>query len=214
MFVPSHYREPDSSWMVDIIRGNPLALMMSNGAAGEPPFATHLPVIPDPAMTGDWSERLSEATLLGHMNRDNPQWQALEDGAVVRIAFTGPHAYVSPTLYGVTPAAPTWNFTSVHVRGVVERIPSTEETLEVVKSTVRAFEADFGEGWDMAASIDYFRKIVPGVGAFRIMVRNVDGMFKLSQEQQPEVRDRVRKSFAGRECGRHQETAAYMSRLP
>ncbi|MEW1804031.1 FMN-binding negative transcriptional regulator, partial [Streptomyces virginiae] len=30
------------------------------------------------------------------------------------------HSYVSPTVYEKSPAAPTWDFTSVHVRGVVE----------------------------------------------------------------------------------------------
>ncbi|CAM5330202.1 FMN-binding negative transcriptional regulator [Streptomyces abikoensis] len=214
MFVPSHYREPDGSWMVDIVRGNPLALMMSSGAAGEPPYATHLPATADPGEPAGRSGGLVGATLLGHMNRENPHWEALEDGTAVRLAFTGPHAYVSPVLYGVTPAAPTWNFTSVHVRGTVEKIPAGEETLEVVKATVRAFEADFGDGWDMTTSLDYFRSIVPGVGAFRVRVTGADGMFKLSQEQEPEVRDRVRQEFGRRACGRHRETAAYMQRLP
>ncbi|MGW5863087.1 FMN-binding negative transcriptional regulator [Streptomyces sp. NPDC055239] len=214
MFVPSQYREPDSSWMVDLLRNNPLALMVSNGAVAEAPFATHLPVIPDPAAANEWSADLSGATLLGHMNRANPHWKALETGSAALLTFTGPHAYVSPTVYEVTPAAPTWNFTSVHVRGVVEKIDSTEETLEVVQSTVRAFEADFGADWDMAESLDYFRRIVPGVGAFRLTVSGAEGMFKLSQEQKPEVRDRVQKEFSGRECGRHRETAAFMRQLP
>jgi len=214
MFVPSQYSEPDGSWMVDLLRNNPLALMVSNGAASAAPFATHLPVIPDPDMTGEWSADLSGAVLLGHMNRANPHWRALGDGDISLLSFTGPHAYVSPTVYEVTPAAPTWNFTSVHVRGVVEKIESTEETLEVVQSTVRAFEADFGAAWDMTESLDYFRKIVPAVGAFRLTVSGAEGMFKLSQEQEPEVRDRVQREFSRRECGRHRETAAFMRRLP
>ncbi|MBK6016205.1 FMN-binding negative transcriptional regulator [Streptomyces sp. MBT53] len=214
MFVPSQYSEPDGSWMVDLLRSNPLALMVSNGAASAAPFATHLPVIPDPDRTGEWSADLSGAVLLGHMNRANPHWRALGDGGISLLSFTGPHAYVSPTVYEVTPAAPTWNFTSVHVRGVVEKIDSTEETLEVVQSTVRAFEADFGAAWDMTESLDYFRKIVPAVGAFRLTVSGAEGMFKLSQEQEPEVRDRVQREFSRRECGRHRETAAFMRRLP
>jgi transcriptional regulator len=213
MFVPRQYREPDSSWMVELIHNNPLALLMTNGGA-DGPFATRLPAIPDPLMTGEWSADLSGATLLGHMNRANPQWAALADGSAVLLAFTGPHAYVSPTVYELTPAAPTWDFTAVHVRGVVEKIDSIEETLGVVKSTVRAFEAKFGTGWDMSASIDYFRKIVPAVGAFRVTVAGAKGMFKLSQEQASEVRDRVRQSFEERESGLHHEVAKLMSQLP
>jgi transcriptional regulator len=214
MFVPSYYREPEGSWMVDLIRTNPLALAVINGSADEGPFATHLPVIPDPEMTEDWSDDLSGATLLGHMNRSNPHWAALETGGVVLLVFTGPHGYVSPTVYEVTPAAPTWNFTSVHVHGVVEKIESIEETLGVVQSTVSAFEAEFGAEWDMSESLGYFREIVPAVGAFRVTVSKAEGMFKLSQEQPDEVRARVQHSFSRREHERYRETARLMGRLP
>ncbi|MFF7202184.1 FMN-binding negative transcriptional regulator [Streptomyces sp. NPDC008141] len=218
MFVPRQYREPHRSWMTDVIRNNPMALMTSNGVAdGDSPgapFATHLPVIPNPETGGEWPEDLSGTTLLGHMNRANPHWAALGTGSPVLLVFTGPHAYVSPTVYGTTPAAPTWNFTSVHVHGVMEKLESREETLEVVESTVRAFEGDFGNGWDMSESIGYFHKLAPAVGAFRVRVVRADGMFKLSQEQASEVRERVQRSFADRECGRHQATAKLMSELP
>jgi transcriptional regulator len=198
--------------MVDLIRNNPLALLVTNGAANGP-FATHLPVIPDPRMTGEWSADLSGATLLGHMNRANPHWAAMENQSTVLLTFTGPHAYVSPTVYELTPSAPTWNFTSVHVRGVLEKVDNLEETLGVVQSTVRAFESEFGTGWDMSTSVDYFRKIVPGVGAFRVTVSGATGMFKLSQEQATEVRDRVRRSFERRVSSRHREVAKLMSHL-
>lgn len=214
MFVPSQYREPDESWMVDLIRNNPLALMVTNGSPVDGPFATHLPVIPDPQSNDGLEGGLPGATLLGHMNRANPHWEALESGSAVLLTFTGPHAYVSPTVYEMTPAAPTWNFTSVHIRGVAEKIDSIEDTLDVVRATVRAFEADFGAGWDMTESLGYFRKIVPAVGAFRISVTGADGMFKLSQEQKPDVRARVQQSFGARECTRHRDVAELMSRLP
>ncbi|UFQ18657.1 MULTISPECIES: FMN-binding negative transcriptional regulator [Streptomyces] len=214
MFVPSHYREPDGSWMVDLIRDNPLALAAINGSAEDGPFATHLPVIPDPRTSGEWTDGLTGATLLGHMNRANPHWRTLETGDTILLAFTGPHAYVSPSVYEVTPAAPTWNFTSVHVRGVVQKIDSLEETLDVVRATALAFEGRFGAGWDQSESLDYFRRIVPGVGAFRVTVSRAEGMFKLSQEQPAAVRERVQKSFGGSECTRHRETAELMGRLP
>ncbi|TRV72005.1 FMN-binding negative transcriptional regulator [Streptomyces sp. 130] len=214
MFVPPQYREPDGSWMVDLMRRNPLALCVTNGGAQEGPFATHLPVIRDPDTTGDWADDLAGARLLGHMNLRNPHWGALRDGQSVLLVFTGPHAYVSPTVYEKTPAAPTWDFTAVHVHGTVEKIASSHDVLNVVKSTVRAFERDLGMGWDMTESEEYFHQLLPGVGAFRIAVTGAEGMFKLSQEQQPHVRERVRDAFAQRPCGRHRETAELMARLP
>jgi transcriptional regulator len=217
MFVPPPYREPDSSWLTDLMRGNPLALLVSNGPESEGPFATHLPVLPDPGEGGEWPSDLEGAVLFGHMNRANPHWGALRDGASALLTFTGPHAYVSPSLYGTKPAAPTWDFTSVHVRGTLERIEANEageETLRVVETTARTFESRFGDGWDATGSIGYFREILPGVGAFRFTVSGADGMFKLSQEQKPEIRGRVRESFGGRTCSRHRATAALMEKLP
>lgn len=73
MFVPSNYREPDVSWMVDLMRGNPLALMASNGTPTDGPFATHLPVITDPQWEGLPAGNLADVPLLGHMNRANPR---------------------------------------------------------------------------------------------------------------------------------------------
>ncbi|CAM5563992.1 FMN-binding negative transcriptional regulator [Streptomyces aurantiogriseus] len=213
MFVPRQYREPDPSWMADLVRGNPLALLVTNGSAQGGPFATHLPVIPDPAAVTEWHRGLTGITLLGHMNRKNPHWAALNPAETALLAFTGPHAYISPKVYEKTPAAPTWNFTSVHVRGELRKIEGIEETLEVVQATVRTFEEEFGADWDMTESLDYFRRIVPGVGAFRFTVTGADGMFKLSQEQQPEVRERVRRSFDSRPCSRHRATAELMGRL-
>ncbi|MEU5404381.1 FMN-binding negative transcriptional regulator [Streptomyces sp. NPDC005963] len=211
MYVPNFYRESDtSSRMADLIRDNPLALAVANGSPEKAPFATHLPAIFDPETSDDWSGELPGATLLGHMNRANPHWAALETGGVLLLTFTGPHSYVSPTVYGVTPAAPTWNFTAVHVRGVVEKIDSMEETLNVVQATVSAFEGAFGDGWDMTESLDYFRKIAPAVGAFRLKVTGAEGMFKLSQEQPSEVRERVRESFGQSACTYKRATAGLM----
>jgi transcriptional regulator len=214
MFVPSQYREPDVSWMVDLMRGNPMALLTSNGTPADGPLATHLPVITNPGWEGQPAADLAGMQLLGHMNRANPHWSALENGSVNLLTFSGPHAYVTPTLYKTTPAAPTWNYTAVHVHGVVEKIDTIDETLEVVQATVQAFEGQFGDSWDMSESLKYFRQIVPDVGAFHIRVTKAEGMFKLSQEKNSETRGRVAESFAGRGCTRHAQTADLMSRLP
>jgi len=199
--------------MCDLIRDNPLALAVSNGDDEAGPFATHLPVIPDPdgaPPAGD----LTGSTLLAHMNRANPHWKSLRTGDVILLTFTGPHAYVSPAVYEVTPAAPTWDFTAVHVRGVVEVIDSLDGALALVQATARLFEDRFGAGWDQTESIEYFRKIVPGVGAFRVAVTAAESMFKLSQEQPAEVRERVRRSFGARACTRQRAVADLMDKLP
>ncbi|MGW2817880.1 FMN-binding negative transcriptional regulator [Streptomyces sp. NPDC001415] len=212
MFVPDLYREPEATWMAELVRGYPLAQLSSNGDGGAAPYATHVPVILDPQLK-ELPPELPGITLWGHMNRANPHWAALAEPTPVVVAFRGPHGYVSPAVYETTPAAPTWNFTAVHIRGVLSRIESEEDTLETVQATVRALEGRFGAGWDMSESVDYFRRILPGVGAFRVAVSQADGMFKLSQEQESDARERVRCSFAGQSSGNQREVAAMMGRL-
>lgn len=213
MFVPPIYRAPDASWMVELLSANPLALMTSAGPADGVPYATHLPVIVDPEMTGAWAPDLSGGLLLGHMNRRNPHWASLRDGAPVLLVFTGPHSYVSPTVYRISPAAPTWDFTAVHVRGTVRLLDSFEQTLDVVQATVRALEGVAGTHWNMAGSLGYFRQLAPEVGAFRVEVTGAEGMFKLSQEQPEDVRCRVQEAFACQAGGRTRETGELIERI-
>ncbi|HEX5534482.1 MAG TPA: FMN-binding negative transcriptional regulator [Actinomycetales bacterium] len=212
MFVPPDYRPLDPQWARETVRRYPLAMLITNGA--EAPFATHLPIIPaDSLDEGTGETGLVGVSLLGHMNRLNPHWAALAAGRPGLLVFQGPNAYVSPTVYQTTPAAPTWNFTAVHLHGTPEPIESRDETLHVVKATVTAYERDHGTRWDMTDSIGYFKQIVPGVGAFRFRVTAAEGMFKLSQEKSETIRQAVADSFASATSGCSHAVADTMCRF-
>lgn len=214
MYVPPIYQAANRAWLRQVVRRYPLGLLLTNGP--RTPYATHLPVIFAPgqqeaaAQDPEGLEELAGVMLLGHMNRANPHWDALAEGMSAQLVFTGPHSYVTPTLYETTPAAPTWNFVSVHLQGTLHPFDSFEETLKVVRSTVEAYEKDFGDGWEMDTSLDYFRRIGPAVGAFRFEVESGDGMFKLSQEKEPEVRNRVSARLSDSETGARRELGTFM----
>ncbi|MEE4545552.1 FMN-binding negative transcriptional regulator [Streptomyces sp. V4-01] len=209
MFVPDRYRPQHPGQVLDLVRGNPLALLTVNGDTG--PFATHLPMVPEESTlaAGGGPTGLAGTTFLGHMDRRNPQWAALTADRPALAVFHGPHGYVSPTVYGTVPAAPTWDFTAVHLRGRIERL-APEEVLGVVTETVRIFERDLGTGWDTAGSLDYFASLATGVGAFRLHVTAADAMLKLSQEKDDAVRARVACAFARSAEGGHRALAALM----
>ncbi|MEK0098201.1 FMN-binding negative transcriptional regulator [Streptomyces sp. NPDC056121] len=191
MYVPKGYRPQDPSWAIDAVRSNPLAVLVSSGDGS--PYATHLPVILDTSTldAGTGETGLEGVTFLGHLNRQNPHWNHLASGQRALLIFQGPHSYITPSVYEVSPAAPTWNFVSVHAQGSLEVIDDPAGTLDIIKATVAAYESDFGSDWDMTHSLDYFDELLPGVGAFRLKADSVQGMFKLSQEKTPEVRSRV-----------------------
>ncbi|MCG0283823.1 FMN-binding negative transcriptional regulator [Streptomyces sp. PSAA01] len=213
MFVPDRYRgSPEAA--LAVVAAGPLATLVTEGTPV--PCATHLPVVLPTdveAELADGPGDLRGHRLIGHMNRANPHWQRLSEGEhPALLIFQGPHGYVSPTVYGYEPAAPTWDFTAVHVRGTLRPLPRGEETLRVIRRTVEVLEGRFGLGWNMTGSLDYFSKIVPGVGAFEVDVAEVDGMFKLSQELDRETRERTQKHFAASGCGNHRQLADAMGR--
>ncbi|AUS80718.1 transcriptional regulator [Actinoalloteichus sp. AHMU CJ021] len=211
MFVPHQYRAADTRPLVELIRSFPLATLVSHADGAL--FATHVPVllaadadagrdVPDPA----------DLTILGHLNRLNPHRDALAGGGACLLTFTGPHSYVSPAHYGRDTAAPTWNFTSVHVHGHLTPLDSTEDTRHVVRSTALLYERRFGAGWDMTGSLDYFEQLLPGVSAFRVDVGTVEGMFKLGQEQPGHARQGVLAAFTSPGAPPHQRAVAELMR--
>ncbi|MFD0852143.1 FMN-binding negative transcriptional regulator, partial [Actinomadura adrarensis] len=162
---------------------------------GGVPVATHAPVlIEEPDKVG---ASFVGHTLLGHMARVNPHWKAMETSPDTLVVFSGPHGYVSPGMHGEEPSVPTWNYASVHLTGTVELITDPDGMLAVVERTVREMESPRSPEWKPSeASRDVFERILKGVVAFRLRVRDETALFKLSQDQQDGVRDRIRDAFA------------------
>jgi transcriptional regulator len=206
MFVPSLYRASDETWHRRIISDHPLATLVTNGEFA--PHATRLPALVAPGQPE--SAPLTGVEFIGHMNRANPHWRALRDGTPARLMFDGPGGFVTPAVYQTDPAAPTWDFAIVHVCGRVRLIRDTEETLEVVRCTAQTLEQRFGDMWDATSSIGYFREILPGVGAFRLVAESVEAMFKLSQEKSPQVQESVIKRFEADPSGAYWSLARLM----
>ncbi|WP_188187852.1 FMN-binding negative transcriptional regulator [Nonomuraea sp. SYSU D8015] len=200
MWNPPAFR-PDSPARIDrLIRENPFAILTST--VGDAPMATHALVIPRPGPDGAPLD-----VLYGHMARTNAHWRGLLESPSVLVIFTGPHGYVSPVTYGVTPAAPTWNYATVHVSGRLRILDDPAAMLEAIEATVAALDP----GWDMGPSMDYARRILPGLVAFEIDVTDVRATFKLSQDKPAEVRQLVIDAFAASGRGSEAELAALMT---
>jgi predicted FMN-binding regulatory protein PaiB len=211
--VFDEYRAPSPAAVADLVRAHPFALVVSTAGdpAGPVPEATHLPVVPAPG--ADLSAGLAGVTLWSHMARVNPQWEHFVDGARVLVVFTGADGYVSPTTYGTTPAAPTWNYAAVHAVGRVRLLTDPEAALSVVTTTVSALEDGRPQPWDMTGSLGWFRRILPGIVAFAVEVESARAVFKMSQDKPAELRARVRAEFAGAP-GTGPEVAATMDASP
>ena len=182
MYPSKSFVERDSDVLAALIDDHPFGLLTSVGADG--PLATHLPFIR--------VERDGGGFLSGHVARANPHWRALAEDPRVRVVFSGPHSYVSPTWYGPSDLVPTWNYVAVHVTGTARLIHDTAALRQLVDDLSTAFEAGQPVPWSMdriaEPAVSAMLRAIVGI---EIEVTDVVGVRKLSQNRAESHREGV-----------------------
>lgn len=182
MYPSKSFVERDSDVLTALIDEHPFGLLTSVGADG--PLATHLPFIR--------VERDGGSFLSGHVARANPHWRALAEDPRVRVVFSGPHSYVSPTWYGPSDLVPTWNYVAVHVTGTTRLIHDTAALHRLVDDLSTTFEAGQPVPWSMdriaEPAVSAMLRAIVGI---EIEVTDVVGVRKLSQNRADSHREGV-----------------------
>jgi len=177
LYVPAHFRIEDRARMVEFMRRNAFATVVSASESGL--SASHLPLLIE--ADGD------KVRLRGHFARANPHWQSVEAAKEVLVIFTGPHAYVSPTWYATHPSVPTWNYTAVHATGKV-RLTDEAELHEIVSELAAFYEAGNAPPWRMSEQpAPYVSAMLGAIVGFELEVERLEGKFKLSQNRPVEI---------------------------
>jgi len=191
MYVPPSFEASDRAWCHALIESQSFGTLVGVDDAGLP-FATHLPFLLD-------ADRGPLGTLLGHVARANPQWRQFRTGAdrapgrPVLAIFHGPHAYVSPAWYEVSPSVPTWNYVVVHASGVPAVIEDAGRVRALLARLVHVHEAERPAPWSLdALPEDYLAGMQTGIVAFEIPIARLEGKAKLSQNRSAGDRARVR----------------------
>jgi transcriptional regulator len=97
---------------------------------------------------------------------------------------------VSPRLYSVKEAAPTWNYVVVHAQGRLHRIDDSEGKERILKALIDVHDTGYRRQWDELGE-DYREKMKRGITGFEVAVERIDAKFKLSQNRAPEDRASV-----------------------
>ncbi|MGC2940161.1 FMN-binding negative transcriptional regulator [Brevibacterium sp. FAM 24638] len=190
MHTYPNYPAPSGRAEVELVKTNPFALLVTNGTErGQSPIATHLPIVfpPDSEVTTE----LTGHRLWGHLGRKNTHWQSFAEQPEALAVFSTSQAYVSPSNYHFTPAAPTLNYAAVHLTGTITIFDDEADSLAVVEHTVEALEGQRTSPWSPEGSHELFRKIISGVVSFAFDVTGATSMFKLSQDMPEQVHERV-----------------------
>jgi transcriptional regulator len=177
LYIPQHFRLEDRAAMLDLMRANAFAVLVSSGEGGLQ--VSHIPFVIE--SEGD------EVRLLGHLARANEQWKALEGAREAVAIFQGPHAYVSPAWYQQHPSVPTWNYAVVHAHGTVELMEEAE--LHAVLMELSAtYEGGRAKPWKMSELPSaYVSGMLQHIVGFTLRVERLEAKFKLSQNRPAEI---------------------------
>lgn len=180
MYTPTPFAVKNQEALHDFIETQGFSILVS-GQGGL--TASHLPVLLD-RQTGPLG------TIVGHMARENPQWEQAEGGEVL-LVFSGPHAYISPAWYEAENVVPTWNYVTVHAHGKLTVSQDPEVVLQILEDYTAQFEGTGPEAWRFDASARFSQQLARHVVGFSVELTRLEGKWKLSQNHPRERREKV-----------------------
>jgi len=182
MLRSARYVVEDPEWVKDLIRANPWATIVSPTAGGL--VGSHYPVIleEDPADP-------AAIVIASHFGRPDDELHELGRHEVL-VVIQGPHAYVSPSVYGTGEHVPTWDHLTAHLTGVPELL-SDEENYATLERLTDHFERHREGGRSLADDEAASRRLAKGTRGFRLRVTRFEARAKLSQNKPPEVMARI-----------------------
>lgn len=193
MYRPAAFVEDDPTRLAALISASPLASLVVH-AEGRL-LAAHAPLLAERDAEG----RIT--ALIGHVARANPFWRALDGGVEILAIFTGPDAYVSPSMYPSKQVhgevVPTWNYARVEARGcaVVESDPA--RVRPYFERLTEALETGRTEPWAVADAPErYIDKLQHALVGLRIEVDDIRGVLKMSQNRSADDSAGVRDALA------------------
>ncbi|MGA2168004.1 MAG: FMN-binding negative transcriptional regulator [Terracidiphilus sp.] len=205
MYSPKFNQIADRSILIEAMQAYSFAILFGPQSGPQSPallVATHLPlVVKDEGPHG---------LLEGHFAKANRHWQALA-GREALVVFSGPHSYVSPTLYADQLSVPTWNYIVVHAYGTLELVEGEAGKDALLAGLIQANEPAFAEQWRTTPE-GFRRTMLAGIVGFRIPIARIEGKFKISQNRDPQERRNVYAAHAAGTADQ-QALARWMARL-
>ena len=171
MYAPPYNQNPDSPDVLAFMRANNFAVLVTG--TGGALHGSHLPVLIE--------ERAGGWVIVGHMAKNNPQWEQFFDDEVM-VVFHGAHAYVSPRWYAEKERVPTWNYAAVHAYGKVRGLHEPEQKRAAVAALVAYHDPQWLPEYEKLGA-GYMQGMLEGIVAFEIEVTRLETRWKLSQNR-------------------------------
>lgn len=201
MYTPKHFQLTDEQEAISFMQRYSFATIVT--ATDNVPFATHLPFLV--------SKRDDKIVLSSHFAKANPQATEII-GKDILVIFTEPHAYISPKHYEKETNVPTWNYIAVHAYGKATILSEGEQTTGLLSQMISNYEADYLTQWNNLPD-EYKQRMMKGIVAFEIIVDDLQGKQKLSQNRSETERENIITALSDSGDTIEAEIGKYMSRL-
>lgn len=191
MYRPPAFRDDDVESIRATMRATRLANLVTSTSTGL--FATPLPLLLDDSES-------EYGVLYGHLAKANPQWRSEPQGDGLAI-FMGPEAYVSPSWYATKEetgrVVPTWNYIAVQARGPIEFFHDADRLLNVATKLTNFHESRRSTPWSVDdAPADYVASQLQAIVGIRMVITQLTGARKMSQNRNEADREGVRKGLS------------------
>lgn len=175
MYDLPYHKEKNEQVIKEFVDRYPFAFL--TGCDSENiPIATQVPVFIE--------EKNGRKILRGHIMKNTDHHKAFLHNENVLAVFTGHHTYVSGTWYTNPHTPSTWNYMSVHAKGKI-RFLDDAALIEALRMTSLHFENYNQQSATIFDNLpsDYTQRLMKAIVAFEIEVKEMDTVFKLSQDR-------------------------------
>lgn len=182
MYNLPHYKEKDPQKILQFVKEHPFSFLTGCDESNRP-VATQVPVFID--------ERDGKLFLSGHIMKNTDHHHAFAHNPHVLAVFTGTHTFVSAGWYENKQQGSTWNYRSVHARGLLKFLDEAA-LRDVLRRTTNHFVNNPHSGAHYEdIPEEYISRMVKAIVAFEIEVQEIDHVFKLSQNRDEKSYDNI-----------------------
>lgn len=187
MYDLPHHKAKNEQDIKEFIGQHPFAFLTGCDQENKP-VVTQIPVFIE--------ETGVRKILRGHIMKNTDHHKAFMHNENVLVVFTGHHTYVSGTWYSNPHTPSTWNYMSVHAKGII-RFLDADALIDVLRMTTLHFEKQNKQSETIYDNLpaEYTQKLIKMIVAFEIEVTELDTVFKLSQDRDAESYDNIIKKL-------------------
>jgi transcriptional regulator len=198
MYIPNYFELTDTTEAVSFMQRYNFATLVNtiNGT----PVATHLPFV--------IKQEGNQVILSSHMAKANPQSAILTEAPSL-VIFTEPHAYISPQHYEKQLNVPTWNYIAIHAYGKATLVTNEAQQLSALEQMIAQYDQAYLQQWATLPA-DFKSKMVKGTVIFDMVVTDLQGKRKLSQNRSAVEQQNIVSAFSNSTDVNEQAIAAYM----